>query len=130
MFCNQCQLFWEAFGVASRALPAVESHEDIQWARHETVLHRSLSELKHSSDLGCPICRAILHSPTSYEHDALLADENELLDVILEIDASPHPVLSASFCEPNTQGIARIPKRMVAAYAGLLDDGERMCCLL
>lgn len=130
MFCSQCQLFWQTSISISQILPPLTSCEDVQWARHETILHRSVSELKRASSHGCPICRAILHSPASYERSTLLANEDNPLNIVLEIDPNrgPHPVISISFRASNGDAKMRIPKRMIAACAGLLNDGERKCC--
>ena len=126
MFCDTCQTFWkEAFSHAQ--IPQlITKCEDIKWSKHEKVLHHNLRELKHASDTGCPICRAILFTPTEYETADLLADQDEAINIVLDIDPSrgPHPVLSASFMEVGDGKVARIPKRMLAACGGLLTDGR------
>lgn len=86
-----------------------------------------MRELKHSSDSGCSICRAILFTPTRYERDGILADDNESLDILLELDPNngPHPVLYAAFYVAHgVDRVARIPKRMIASCADVITDGE------
>lgn len=78
-----------------------------------------------------PICRAILFTPTTWEKESLLAHDYDPLDIVLDIDPGegPHPVLSASFWDAGTFGVstaARIPKRMLAACAGLISDRESL----
>lgn len=128
MFCHQCQLFWESVISLVQVSGPIRSCEDVRWTRYETVLHRSMRELKHSSDHRCPICRAILYTPTRYEHDSLLANDDEPLDIVLDIDPNkgPHPVLSVTFFAANSaEKVARVPKRILAAVGGLITDGER-----
>jgi hypothetical protein len=89
-----------------------------------------MRELKQASESRCPICRAILFTPTQYERDALLSDDDEPLNIVLEIDAreGTHPTLTAAFLAPAKEGATpatRVPKRMIAAFGGILDDGER-----
>ncbi|KAF2691693.1 HET-domain-containing protein [Lentithecium fluviatile CBS 122367] len=86
-----------------------------------------MRELKSSSDLRCPLCRAILSTPIHYEKDTLLADDDEPLGIVLDIDPSkgPRPVLSVTFyAVANAQRVARIPRRMVAACESLLEDDD------
>ena len=129
MFCDKCQLFWQE-AISKADVPAtVTSCEDVHWQRFEMVLHRSMRELKRASELRCPICRAILHEPTKWEHENLLANEDEAIDIVLDLNPNqgPHPMLSASFCEKLEKNIpARIPKRTLAVCAGLLADGEQI----
>ncbi|KAF2714298.1 hypothetical protein K504DRAFT_528656 [Pleomassaria siparia CBS 279.74] len=97
----------------------------VQWSPYDTVLHRSVAQLTLASTLGFPTCRAILSTPTQSEKETLLADENEPLSIMIEIDTSrgPHPTILASFCEVDETTV-RLPKRMIAGHAGLLDDDE------
>ncbi|ORY15302.1 heterokaryon incompatibility protein-domain-containing protein [Clohesyomyces aquaticus] len=128
MFCIRCQAFWQDV-ISNAKIPGViSSRAAIGWPHYEVVLHRSLGELKSSSEQGCPICRAIWYSPTTYERDALLSDDDEKLDVMLCLDPAqgPHPVLSSWILEFNGNGeqTVRLPKRMIAGYGGLLEDEE------
>lgn len=125
MFCTRCQHFWSE-AIARTNLPGyIVSCEDVRWAKHETVLHPNLRDLKLGSDSRCILCRIILSTPTELEHQRLLQDDNEPLRIVLEIDASKgsHPVLSVTFQEISSNA-ARIPKRTVAAYGGLLENGS------
>jgi hypothetical protein len=126
MFCRRCQTFWKEAVPASQVPISLTSSKDIGWQRYETVLHHTIRDLKHSSDLGCAICRAILFAPTDYERDSLLADEEEALDIVLLLDPNngPHPVLCATFYEAGgTDRFTRIPKRMIASCADIITDG-------
>jgi hypothetical protein len=126
MFCTKCQLFWQSC-ISTANIPAtLITCKDIRWTRYETVLHCSVAQLSQASRLGCPICRAILSTPTIYERETLLADVDEHLDIILELDPDrgPHPAILATFREANQESV-RLPKRMIAGCAGLLQDGKK-----
>jgi hypothetical protein len=88
-----------------------------------------MRELKQTSDLRCPICRATLFTPTVHEKDSILKNDDEKLSIVLEIDPGdgPHPVLWASFDEA-TEGdqapTARIPRRILGVCGGLLTEGR------
>lgn len=70
------------------------------------------------------MCRIIWSTPTKFEHQAVLLDRTEPLNIVLDIDPSkgPHPVLSVTFQEVSS-GAIRVPKRMVAACGGILQNG-------
>jgi hypothetical protein len=129
MFCKQCQIFW-AETIAKADIPKIiESCQDVRWSPHTSTLHRSIRQLKQSSELRCRLCRIICSSPTAWEHESLLNDQDEPIDIALVLDPNngPHPVLSVEFREGN--GIAnsiRIAKRMIASCSGLLTDGEHL----
>lgn len=125
MFCDICQLFWHEALSKAEILPSVESCTDVHWKYHESVLHDNIRSLKRASDLRCRLCRIIHSTPTDYEHETQLKDQDEPLEIVLSIDPNkgPHPVLSVEFREPNDKQI-RIPKRWVASCSGLLRDGQ------
>lgn len=124
MFCSQCQVFWQDVSSKAGIPQIVTSYEDITWKQHETILHHKIRDLKGASDMRCRICRIIYHTPTEYEHESLLKDIDEQLDVVLYFETSKgkYPVVSVEFREPS--GAIRISKRTVASCSGLLTDGE------
>jgi hypothetical protein len=124
MFCDQCQLFWKEAIAKAKIPEVIKTCEDVRWVAYELVLHRSVRALKRASELGCRTCRIAFSIPTSYEHDILLHDQDEPIDVMLSIDPDkgPHPSLLVEFREATGGGI-RILKRMVAICNGLLCDG-------
>ncbi|KAH7074194.1 heterokaryon incompatibility protein-domain-containing protein [Paraphoma chrysanthemicola] len=125
MFCDRCQTFWDE-AIAKAVVPnAITSCEDIRWAAHEVVLHRSIGALKRSSDAPCRLCRIIFSTPTSYEHSTILQNHDESIDVVLKIDPNkgPHPVLSAGFRKGNSNDML-IMARMVGSCSGLLKDDD------
>lgn len=126
MFCQKCQQFWKAVAAGSNIPVVIESKSNVRWGRHETVLHRNFRELTQSSRANCTICRAIEFTPSVHERDAFLSDHDELLDVVLsfEFDPGAQPMLYAGFWEANQIGKkARISKRLIAGFAGLITDG-------
>jgi hypothetical protein len=124
MFCDQCQLFWKEAIAKAKISELIQTCEDVHWAAYELVLHRSVRALKRASELRCRICRIAFSTPTSYEHNTLLVDQDEAIDIVLSIDPEkgPHPALLVEFREAAGGGI-RILKRMVAICNGLLHDG-------
>ncbi|KAJ4293210.1 hypothetical protein N0V90_008492 [Kalmusia sp. IMI 367209] len=80
-----------------------------------------MRELRASSDKKCPICRSIISSPTQWELRDSLADDEEALEILLEIDAknSLFPTLFVTFNDANK---VRLPRRMLAACEGYLKD--------
>jgi hypothetical protein len=129
MFCAKCQRFWSEAVARAQVPGLIASCEDIRWSSYEANLHSNLRELKLASDSRCILCRIIYHTPTEFEHERLLRDDYEPLHIVLNIDPSkgPHPVLSVTFREISGNG-TRIPKRMVAACGGLLNDGACIHC--
>jgi hypothetical protein len=129
MFCKQCRIFW-AEAIAKADIPKViENCQDVRWLPHTSTLHHSIRQLGQSSKLRCRLCRIIYSSPTTWEHETLLKDQDEPIDVVLKLDPNngPHPVLSVEFRKGNgiTNG-SRIAKRMIASCNGLLTDGEKL----
>ncbi|PSN72576.1 HET-domain-containing protein, partial [Corynespora cassiicola Philippines] len=127
MFCIKCQAFWQEAISKAQFSAHPSSAEDVRWSRHETILHRSMRELKDASESHCRVCRAILFSPTRFEKPSLLSDDDELLHIVLELEQrnGPYPVFSASFLSPNVSDgstTIRIPKRIIATSAGFLTD--------
>jgi hypothetical protein len=127
MFCEQCQRFWQEAISKAEVPQSISRCEDVKWTYHETVLHRDVLELKHTSDLRCRLCRIIHSTPTDYEHETLLKDVDEPVDVVLSLDPNkgPHPVLSVEFCGPEAHGI-KISKRLVASCSGILNERESL----
>jgi hypothetical protein len=127
MFCKRCQDFWaEAIAIA-HVPKIIESCQNVRWLPHTSTLHHSIRQLRQSFELRCRLCRIISTTPTTWEYESLLKDQDEPIDIILVLDPNngPHPVLSVEFREGN--GIARgirIAKRMVASCSGLLTEGE------
>ncbi|KZM26127.1 hypothetical protein ST47_g2721 [Ascochyta rabiei] len=111
MFCNKCQLFWSGALAQAQVPELITTCGDVQWSKYEVVLHSNLRELKLASASRCILCRIVHHTPTVYEHNQLLQDDTELLDVVLDIDPTkgPHPVLSVTFRETLGQSI-RVPR--------------------
>jgi hypothetical protein len=130
MFCNACQDFWRE--AISKAVPrdVVKTSEDICWAAFSTILHSNMGELKRAAELGCQTCRIIYASPTVTEHETVLKDKDEDIDVVLRFESKvgPLPALWVDF-----EGAADFPrtgerkrlvvKRIIAAYDGLITDG-------
>jgi hypothetical protein len=59
--------------------------------------------------------------------EGLLANDEEELDITLEIKPERQPVLSATFLEPQVEGLdpkVRLPQRTLAVGAGILTDGK------
>lgn len=129
MFCKQCQGFW-AEAIAKADIPKiVESCQDVRWSPHTATLHHSVRQLKQSSELRCRLCRIICSTPTKWEHESLLKNQDEPIDVVLVLDPNngPHPVLSVEFREGNgIGGGVRVARRMVASCSGLLTDGKEV----
>jgi len=131
MFCERCQHFWNE-AIAKAQFPnVIEDSADIHWNPQETTLHRSIRDLKNVSDHRCRLCRVIYSTPTQHEHQTLLKDHDEAIDVVLDISTNngPHPVLSVEFREANEKG-TRIHKRMIASCSGLMTDGEQLSASL
>jgi hypothetical protein len=128
MFCDKCQEFWKAAISKVEVAETISSSTDIHWQHYEVALHSSMRELKSSSDLGCIICRVIFASPTKWELEGLLANDEEQVNIVLEIEPSQGPpVLAATFFEPSIddkEPEIRLPKRMLASGAALLTDGK------
>lgn len=116
MLCAQCHSFCQ------EAAARIETDDAgaVRWARHSAVLHDSLSQLKAASDRPCPICRAVYFTPTKYEKPLL----PEKCAVVFELDPQDgaHPVLSTTFQDGT--GNTLVPKRIVAVFSGLVEDGE------
>ncbi|KAF2825337.1 HET-domain-containing protein [Ophiobolus disseminans] len=116
MFCDRCQHFWKEAIKKAQIADVIKNSEDVHWATHETILHRTIGDLKRASGHRCRLCRVIYSTPTQYEHETLLKDHDEAIDVILDINPNngPHPVLSVQFRAANG-GNVKISKRMVAS---------------
>ncbi|KAF1964875.1 hypothetical protein BU23DRAFT_561587 [Bimuria novae-zelandiae CBS 107.79] len=122
MFCNKCQAFLQSFFLASKTCNSADTNSSMTWAHHETVLHRSMRELRTSSDALCPICRSILATPTHWELRDLLSSSDEVINIVLEADAkhAAFPTLYISF---DAGKVGKLPRRMLAACEGYLEDG-------
>jgi hypothetical protein len=124
MFCKACQNFWREATSKADPRDVVNTVEDIRWVAFSAILHRNMGELKRASKLGCRICRIIYALPSAEEHETILKDEGEEIDVVLrfESDAGPLPGLWVNF--PGIANRERlIVKRIVAACDGLIGDG-------
>ncbi|KAF1949893.1 HET-domain-containing protein [Byssothecium circinans] len=127
MFCRKCQQFFKAVASTSKIPETIESPKDVQWTHYETVLHNSIRELKESSDARCPVCRAIENAPTIHERQGVFSNVDEPLDIVLylEADKGPYPMLRVAYWDTNkVEKIARLPKQMIAACAGLVKSEE------
>lgn len=127
MFCSKCEAFFEAFLSASDIAKSINQSSDVIWAHHEEVLHHSVRELRTSSDQLCSICRSIFSSPTQWELEDLLSDEDKELDIVLEIDAK-NAVFPTLFVTFNMGKTSRLPRRMLASCDGFLKNGEYSQC--
>ncbi|KAF9697948.1 hypothetical protein EKO04_004491 [Ascochyta lentis] len=130
MFCIKCQQFWNDAVTQAQIPDLITTCEDVCWSKYEVVLHGNLRELKQASAARCILCRIVYHTPSVYEHEHSLRDDTEPLDIVLDIDPTkgPHPVLSVTFRD-TLGGSIRVPKRMIAACGGLLNDENTVAAL-
>ncbi|KAH9876663.1 hypothetical protein J1614_003795 [Plenodomus biglobosus] len=116
MFCDKCSTFFKSVTSTAKVPETPKSCDNIQWNYHETVLHRTLHDLKRSADLRCQLCRIIYNTPSEWEYQALLKDLQERLDVVLYFDPTKgkYPTLSVEFREAGST-TCRISKQQLAA---------------